>query len=110
MHPQSTIRLLINISNRHTKASLFKKLNPSDSGSHIAVITTVFPAVEALLADKGIKASTKDASAVVGQLLAERAKMLGVSAVELSRKRDLAYHGKVKAVIDALRENGVAVH
>lgn len=43
----------------------------------------------------------------VGQLLAERAQKAGVSGVTWPRRRGESYHGKRKALLDAMREAGL---
>lgn len=110
MSAQSTIRLILNLTNRHSRVGLFQKLQPSDPGRFIAVINTEHPSVEARLNALGVKAATKDASSLVGELLAQKMKELNLSVVELNRSKKVLYHGRVKAVIDALKENGVKVH
>jgi large subunit ribosomal protein L18 len=52
------------------------------------------------------KGSNKDAAAVVGRLLAERAREKGVTDVVFDRGGYL-YHGRVKALADAAREAGL---
>ncbi len=52
------------------------------------------------------KGSNKDAAAVVGRLIAERARAAGVEAVVFDRGGYL-YHGRVKALADAAREAGL---
>lgn len=47
-----------------------------------------------------------DAAARVGQLIAERAKAAGVSKVAFDRS-GFQYHGRIKALADAARENGL---
>lgn len=56
---------------------------------------------------KGLK-STGNASAaeVVGKAIAERAKAAGVTQVAFDRS-GFRYHGRVKALADAARENGL---
>ncbi|RLN17746.1 hypothetical protein C2845_PM02G11110 [Panicum miliaceum] len=53
--------------------------------------------------------STRDVSAAVkiGKLLGERLLLKGIPAVSIHMKREQKYHGKVKAVIDSVREAGV---
>ena len=53
--------------------------------------------------------NTRDtaAAAKIGKLLGERLLLKGIPAVSVFLKRDQRYHGKVKAVIDSLREAGV---
>ena len=50
--------------------------------------------------------SNKDAAAEVGALIAERAKDKGIENVVFDRGGYL-YHGRVKALADAARENGL---
>jgi large subunit ribosomal protein L18 len=52
------------------------------------------------------KAKRADAPAAVGKLVAERAKDAGIATVVFDRGGYL-YHGRVKALADAARENGL---
>ncbi|MCP3871113.1 MAG: 50S ribosomal protein L18 [Gammaproteobacteria bacterium] len=62
--------------------------------------------------DKGVKEELEGASgncsaaATVGKLVAERAKQAGVEQVAFDRS-GFKYHGRVKALADAARENGL---
>lgn len=57
--------------------------------------------------DKSIEGGTKtEQSAKVGQLIAERAQKAGIEEVVFDRGGYL-YHGRVKALADAARENGL---
>jgi large subunit ribosomal protein L18 len=62
--------------------------------------------------DKGIKAAidgssgNATAAAVVGKVIAERAREAGVERVAFDRA-GFKYHGRVKALADAARENGL---
>lgn len=47
-----------------------------------------------------------DAATAVGKLIAERAKAAGISKVAFDRS-GFQYHGRVKALADAARENGL---
>lgn len=47
-----------------------------------------------------------DAARVVGRVIAERAKAAGIERVAFDRS-GFAYHGRVKALADAARENGL---
>jgi large subunit ribosomal protein L18 len=47
-----------------------------------------------------------DAASKVGQLIAQRAKAVGVSAVAFDRS-GFKYHGRVKALAEAAREGGL---
>jgi len=57
--------------------------------------------------DKSLaKTARADAPAAVGKLVAERAKAAGIATVVFDRGGYL-YHGRVKALADAARENGL---
>ena len=47
-----------------------------------------------------------DAAAAVGKMVAERAKAAGITRVAFDRS-GFKYHGRVKALADAARENGL---
>lgn len=53
--------------------------------------------------------STRDvaAAAKIGKILGERLLMAGIPAVSVFLKREQKYHGKVKAIIDSVRDAGV---
>ena len=56
---------------------------------------------------KGLKASGNvDAATVVGKVIAERAKKAGITEVAFDRS-GFKYHGRIKALADAARENGL---
>lgn len=62
-------------------------------------------------AEKDVKSGLKysgnvDAASVVGKLIAERAKAAGVESVAFDRG-GFKYHGRIKALADAARENGL---
>lgn len=52
------------------------------------------------------KTGNKDAAAVVGKLVAERAVAAGVKTVAFDRA-GFKYHGRIKALADAAREGGL---
>ncbi|KAK2640583.1 hypothetical protein Ddye_028378 [Dipteronia dyeriana] len=56
-----------------------------------------------------IMESTRDVAAagMIGKILAERLLSKNIPAVSVFLKREQKYHGKIKAVIDSLREGGV---
>ncbi|KAL6964716.1 hypothetical protein U1Q18_035774 [Sarracenia purpurea var. burkii] len=62
--------------------------------------------------EKALRASmesTRDvaAAAKIGKILGERLLVNDIPAVSVFLKKDQKYHGKVKAVIDSLREVGI---
>ena len=61
--------------------------------------------------DKDVRANVKnggnvEAASEIGKLIAERAKQAGVTKVAFDRS-GFKYHGRVKALADAARENGM---
>lgn len=91
-------RLCVHRTPRHTYAQL---IDPS--GSKVLVsASTVEPEVR-----KGLKGTGNiDAAAIVGKTIAERAKKLGLTKVSFDRS-GYKYHGRVKALAEAARENGM---
>lgn len=62
--------------------------------------------------EKALRSSmenTRDvaAAAKIGKILGERLLLKDIPAVSIFLKREQRYHGKVKAVIDSVREAGV---
>ena len=55
---------------------------------------------------RGDNTGNVDAASKVGQLIAERAKAVGVSAVAFDRS-GYKYHGRIKALAEAAREGGL---
>ncbi|MEY1663172.1 50S ribosomal protein L18 [Isoalcanivorax beigongshangi] len=55
---------------------------------------------------RGAATGNADAAVSVGKLIAERAKAAGVERVAFDRS-GFKYHGRVKALADAARENGL---
>ena len=53
--------------------------------------------------------STRDvaAAAKIGKILGERLLLKGIPAISVFLKREQKYHGKVKAIIDSMRDAGV---
>ena len=91
-------RLTITRSPRHIYAQIF------DAGGG-AVLASASTLDKELRADVG-NGGNVDAAAKVGAKLAERAKAAGVSDVAFDRS-GYKYHGRVKALADAARENGL---
>ncbi|MEM1367866.1 MAG: 50S ribosomal protein L18 [Cyanobacteria bacterium P01_H01_bin.15] len=91
-------RLSVFRSNNHIYAQLI-----DDVGQHtIASASTVEPDLQSQLSAGG----TCSAAKLVGKLIADRAKVKGVSKVVFDRGGNL-YHGRVKALAEAARQNGL---
>ena len=89
-------RLVVSRSSRH----LFVQVIDDAQGKTLAYASTM----EAdLRADKGDKTAKSKA---VGALIASRAKAAGVSTVVFDRAGN-KYHGRIAAVADSARENGL---
>ena len=91
-------RLCVHKTPRHIYAQI---ISP-DGASVVTSASTLDKDVK-----KGIKYSgNAAAAAVVGKLIAERAKKAGITSVAFDRS-GFKYHGRVKALADAARENGI---
>lgn len=85
-----------------SQAHIYAQVIDDDLGSTLCTASSL---------DKDVKGKFKRGSNVgaakaVGQLLAERAKQKGVSAVVFDRG-GFQYHGRIKALADAAREAGL---
>jgi len=89
-------RLALFRSNQHIAAQVIDDI----SGRTLASASTV----EASLRTKAT--GNKDAAGAVGALVAERAKAAGIDQVIFDRG-GFQYHGRVAALADAARENGL---
>lgn len=91
-------RLVVTRSNRH----VFVQVVDDTVGRTLAWASTMEEDLRGLEADKTAKARR------VGQLVAQRARDAGVSAVVFDRGGN-RYHGRVAAVADGARETGLAL-
>ena len=91
-------RLVVARSSRHMAAQVVD----DTVGRTVASASTLEADLRALGADKTAKARR------VGELVAERAKAVGVDAVVFDRGGN-KYHGRVAAVADGAREGGLAL-
>ena len=89
-------RLVVNRSSRHIHVQLIDDL----AGHTLASASSIEADVRALEGDK------KAVSAKVGELIAERARALGIEAVVFDRGGN-KYHGRVAAVAEGAREGGL---
>jgi large subunit ribosomal protein L18 len=91
-------RLSIHRTPRHIYAQV---IGP-DGGTVVAVASTVSKDLRKSVPQTGNVA----AAAAVGKAIAEKAKSAGVTRVAFDRS-GFRYHGRVKALADAARENGL---
>lgn len=91
-------RLSVHRTPRHIYAQI---LSP-DGGSTLVTASTVEKSLRGGLKSTG----NADAAAAVGKAIAEKAKAAGIEQVAFDRS-GFAYHGRVKALAEAARENGL---
>jgi large subunit ribosomal protein L18 len=91
-------RLAVFRSSKHIYAQVVN----DDTGMTLASASTLDPEVRRDLAYGGNKA----AAAIVGKVVAERAKQAGIDKICFDR-RSYKYHGRVQALADAAREAGL---
>ncbi|MGH3821886.1 MAG: 50S ribosomal protein L18 [Pseudonocardiaceae bacterium] len=89
-------RLVVNRSSRHIAVQLVNDL----AGHTLAAASSIEPDVRAMDGDKKAKAAR------VGELIAGRAKAIGVDRVVFDRG-GYKYHGRIAALADAAREAGL---
>ncbi|MCJ8169911.1 50S ribosomal protein L18 [Atopomonas sediminilitoris] len=90
------VRLCVNRSSQHIYAQVIS----ADGGKVLASASTL---------DKELRQGATgniEAAQKVGALIAERAKAAGITSVSFDRS-GFKYHGRVKALADAARENGL---
>jgi large subunit ribosomal protein L18 len=95
---QGAYRLSVHRTPRHIYAQV---IAPNGAGV-IAAASTVMSDIRGALKGTGNAA----AAAAVGKAIAEKAKAAGVSRVAFDRS-GFRFHGRVKALADAARENGL---
>jgi large subunit ribosomal protein L18 len=91
-------RLVVNRSARH----IFVQIVDDTVGRTLASASTLDPTIRTAEGDKTAKAK------LVGALLAERAKSVGITAVVFDRG-GFKYHGRVAAIADSAREAGLTL-
>jgi large subunit ribosomal protein L18 len=95
---QRATRLVVSRSNSHIYAQII-----APTGDKVlAAASTAESEVRKDLKNGGNKA----AAAVIGKLIADKAKALGIESVAFDRS-GFRYHGRVQALADAARENGL---
>jgi large subunit ribosomal protein L18 len=87
---------------RRSLKHIYAQLIDDATGLSLALVTSDSKEVQ----DKVADGTKTDASKVVGEIIAAKAKEKGISAVVFDRGGYL-YHGRVKAVADAARSAGL---
>jgi large subunit ribosomal protein L18 len=93
-------RLCVHRTPRHIYAQI---IDPT-GGKVLASASTIEAEVRSQLKNGG----NKDAAIAIGKRIAEKAKAAGVDQVAFDRS-GFAYHGRIKALADAARENGLKI-
>ena len=92
-------RLSVHRTNTHIYAQII-----AESGDKVIVSAST---VEADVRKKIKNGGNVEAAAAIGKLIAEKAKKAGVTTVAFDRSC-YKYHGRIKALSDAARENGLS--
>ncbi|CAD7696349.1 unnamed protein product [Ostreobium quekettii] len=104
MVPKPTpYHLKLFMSNKYTYAQVLRVLD----GHIVASASTHERSTRAAL--EGQPKADKAASALVGRLIAERARALGIAAVHFKLAEGKKYHGKIKELVEAMKANGVGL-
>jgi large subunit ribosomal protein L18 len=90
------------LSVHRTPRHIYAQIIGPDGGTVVATASTVQAGVKEGLEKTGNVA----AAAAVGKAIAEKAKAAGITKVAFDRS-GFRYHGRVKALADAARENGL---
>lgn len=85
-----------------TPRHVYAQIIAPDSSNVVASASTVDKEIRSQLKSTG----NIEAASVVGKVLAERARAAGVTSVAFDRS-GFKYHGRVKALADSARENGI---
>jgi large subunit ribosomal protein L18 len=90
------------LSVHRTPRHIYAQVIGPDGGTVVAAVSTVSTDLRKAVPQSGNVA----AAAAVGKAIAEKAKLAGVTRVAFDRS-GFRYHGRVKALADAARENGL---
>ncbi len=91
-------RLSVHRTNKH----IYAQVIAPDGGHTLATASTLEAAVRKEVTTSG----NVDAAKIVGRLVAERAKEVGVESAAFDRS-GFRFHGRIKALADAAREAGL---
>lgn len=92
-------RLSVHRTNTHIYAQII-----AETGDKVIASAST---LEADVRKKVKNGGNVEAAAVIGKLIAEKAKKAGVTTVAFDRS-GYKYHGRIKALADAARENGLS--
>jgi large subunit ribosomal protein L18 len=92
-------RLSVHRTNTHIYAQII-----AETGNKVIASAST---VEADVRKKVKNGGNVEAAAVIGKLIAEKAKKAGITTVAFDRS-GYKYHGRIKALADAARENGLS--
>lgn len=93
---------MVRLSVFRTNCHMYAQIIDASGGKVLASASTVEAEVRKELSNGGNSA----AAAVVGKRIADKAKSLGIEKVAFDRS-GFRYHGRVKSLADAARENGL---
>ena len=96
---KNTIRLSVHRTNLH----IYAQLIDTNGYKVLTSSSTLEPEIRKSL-DKGCNV---EAASLIGKRIAEKAKSCGVKSVSFDRS-GYKYHGRIKALAEAARENGLA--
>ena len=95
----------IRLSVHRTSQHIYAQIISPEGNTVLASASTVESSIKELIAGH---AGNCEAATVVGKVIAERAKEKGIADVAFDRS-GFRYHGRVKALADAARENGLNI-
>jgi large subunit ribosomal protein L18 len=90
------------LSVHRTPRHIYAQITTPDGAQVLASASSVLKDIRTEFSTTG----NSETAAAVGKLLAERAKTAGITQVAFDRS-GFKYHGRVKALADAARENGM---
>lgn len=93
------------LSIHRTPQHIYAQIISPTGDTVLAAASTVEPAVKELVTGHSGNCA---AAGIVGKIIAERAKEKGIADVAFDRS-GFRYHGRVKALADAARENGLKI-
>ena len=103
---QKRIRKKINGTAKVPRLAVFRSLNDIYGQLIDDVKGKVILSFSSLKAGKGEKQKKMDKSRTVGKVLAQKAKEKGIKKIVFDR-RGYKYHGRIKALADSVREEGL---